>query len=53
MRGRGFAARGDKKEAAHCKDERGDGTNNDESLDGVVVVSLMSDADASGDKVVI
>ncbi len=24
-----------------------------ESLDGVVVVSLMSDADASGDKVVI
>jgi len=31
----------------------GDGTDNDESLDGVVAVSLMSDADASGDKVVI
>ena len=31
----------------------GDGTDNDESLDRVVVVSLMSDAGASGDKVVI
>jgi hypothetical protein len=31
----------------------GDGTNDDESLDGVVAVSLMSDADASGDEVVI
>jgi hypothetical protein len=31
----------------------GDGTDDDESLDGVVAVSLMSDADASGDKVVI
>ena len=28
----------------------GDGTDNDESLDGVVAVSLMSDADASGEK---
>jgi hypothetical protein len=31
----------------------GDGTDDDESLDGVVAVSLMSDADASGDEVVI
>jgi hypothetical protein len=31
----------------------GDGTDDDESLDGVVAVSLMSDADASRDKVVI
>ena len=28
----------------------GDGTDDNESLDGVVAVSLMSDADASGDK---
>jgi hypothetical protein len=31
----------------------GDSTGDDESLDGVVAVSLMSNADASGDKVVI
>ena len=31
----------------------GDSTGDDESLDGVVAVSLMSDADASGDEVVI
>ncbi len=31
----------------------GDDTDNDESLDGVVAVSLLSDADASGAKVVI
>jgi hypothetical protein len=31
----------------------GDGADDDESLDRVVAVSLMSDADASGDKVVI
>ena len=31
----------------------GDGTDDDESLDGVVAVSLMSDADASGDEVAI
>ncbi len=31
----------------------GDGTNDDESLDKVVAVSLMSNANASGDEVVI
>ena len=31
----------------------GDGADDDESLDRVVAISLMSDADASGDKVVI
>ena len=30
-----------------------DNTNDDESLEGVAAVSLMSDADASGDKVFI